>query len=58
MLENNKNEEVELDASTKSFALVNGKFVNSCPSVIGTASCNCVLPILTMCLNSSPFLRK
>merc|ERR1719263_2246664 len=29
MLENNKNEEVELDASTKSFALVNGKFVNS-----------------------------
>ena len=29
MLENNKNEEVELDASTKSFALVNGNFVNS-----------------------------
>ena len=28
MLENNKNEEVELDASTKSFALVNGNFVN------------------------------
>ena len=32
--------------------------VNSCPSVIGTASCSCVRPILMCGANSSPLARK
>ena len=32
--------------------------VNSWPSVIGTASCNCVRPIFTNAENSSPLCRN
>ena len=34
---------------------VTANALNSCPSVIGTASCSWVRPTLTMCANSRPF---
>eukprot|EP01045_Picozoa_sp_COSAG04_P009945 COSAG04_NODE_595_length_12255_cov_246.957716_6_plen_64_part_00 len=38
--------------------MVDAKELNSWPSVMGTASCSCVRPILSTSANSAPFRRK